>query len=281
MIPRALLLALAITSLPTGVPADEPAAIFGETGPLLRLATGSPGDLGLVQALAEGFASEEPIRLAWYRAGSGASLGLLREGRVDLIMVHAPEAEAAAVEEGWAQGRRLVGGNVYYLVGPAEDPAAVAAAGTVTEALRRVAEARARFVSRGDNSGTHQRELALWAQAGIEPSGDWYRVSGDFMEASLRLAAEIAAYFLTDSSTWAALRSELPGLAILHSGDPGLINRYRILIGSDRPGAGLAWRFADYLVGDGGQAVIGGFGRQRFGMPLYFNAHDLEAQDPR
>lgn len=154
-----------------GSPGPSPAAVYGDAGPVLRLATGSPGELGLVERLAASFSQHTPLKLQWFKAGSGASLRMLREGQVDLVMVHAPAAEAAAVEAGWAAMRTAIGGNVYYLVGPREDPAGVREAADVIDALTRIAGTRARFLSRGDQSGTHRRELALWAEAGIGP--DW------------------------------------------------------------------------------------------------------------
>lgn len=250
-------------------------AVYGTDGPLLRLATGSPGELGLIEHLATEFSREEPVRLAWIKAGSGAALTMLRERQVDLVMVHAPEAERAAIAAGWAAQRTPLGGNAYYLVGPPEDPAAVRNATDVLDALRRIAAAKAPFLSRGDQSGTHRQELALWAAAGVVPDWPAYAESKEFMAASLRRAAAERQYFLTDSSTWVVLRNELSGLELLHSGDPRLDNAYHGLLAPGGESAALAARFLDFLAGPSGQAAIEAFGRDRFGAPLYFGAGGL------
>lgn len=250
-------------------------AVYGESGPVLRLATGSPGELGLIAELATRFSDQEPIRLEWYKAGSGAALELLETGQVDLVMVHAPAAEQAAVAAGWAGQRTPVGGNAYYLVGPGDDPAGIRDAADALDALRRIAATGCRFLSRGDQSGTHRRELALWTEAGVEPSWSGYVESGDFMAASLRRANAEGAYFLTDNSTWAALQAELPRLVRLYSGDPRLVNAYHGLLAPRGPAAPLAERFLDFLAAPSGQAVIREFGRAQFGAPLYLDAAAL------
>jgi tungstate transport system substrate-binding protein len=258
--------------------APQPAAVYGESGPVLRLATGSPGELGLIEHLAAAYSREEPIRLAWYKAGSGAALALLQAGQVDLVMVHAPAAEFSAVAQGWATRRTALGGNAYYLVGPPDDPAAVRSAEDVLDALGRITSTGAPFLSRGDQSGTHRQELALWAAAGISPDWPGYVESRDFMAASLRRAAAEGMYFLTDSSTWVVLRDELSGLEVLHSGDPRLVNAYHGLLAAQGEAAALAGRFMDFLASPAGQAKIESFGADRFGAPLYIGAGSLPAQ---
>jgi tungstate transport system substrate-binding protein len=275
-----LLVALAGLAPGTGVPASAPpgpgpAAVYGDTGPTLRLATGSPGELGLVEALAHAFARQEPIRLAWHKAGSGTALAMLRAGDVDLVMVHAPTAEQAAVVEGWASRRTAIGGNAYYLVGPVDDPAGVRDAEDVLEALRRIARAEAKFVTRGDQSGTHRQELGLWREAGIQPDWTGYLASNDFMAASLRLADREGAYFLTDSSTWVVLQGEIAVLRVLFADDPRLVNTYHALLASDGPALDMAGRFLDFLAAPAGQAVIRDFGLERHGAPLYLDAGRL------
>lgn len=270
-------LALAAGTAAAGHPEPRPTAVYGETGPILRLATGSPGELGLVERLAAEFSRRQPLVLHWYKAGSGAALRMLHAGQVDIVMVHAPAAERDAVEAGWAANRTPIGGNAYYLVGPREDPADVRAAPDVLDALRRIAATRQRFVSRGDQSGTHRRELSLWREAGIEPDWPGYVASRDFMAASLRRANAEGAYFLTDSSTWLALRAELPALALVHRSDPRLVNTYHVLLSPSSHRAAVANAFVDFLAGAAGQSVIADFGRQRYGEPLYLDAARLSA----
>lgn len=262
----------------SGLYAEEanPTAIYGEKGPLLRLATGSPGELGLVAALAGAYPG--PLRLAWYKAGSGAALAMLRAGDVDLVMVHAPAAERAALEDGWAARRTLVGGNRYYLAGPSDDPAGVDGVGRVTEAFRRIAASRSAFVSRADNSGTHRREMQLWRAAGVEPAEPWYRESGLFMSAGLRRANELGAYFMTDSSTWTTLKAEMDRLRVLVDGDPQLVNAYHALIAPRSPAVDLAGDFVRHLAGPAGQAVVSEYGRNSHGESLYMAAATVPDQ---
>ena len=148
--------------------------VYGQGQEKFTLATGSPGELGLLEALAAGFdkAMQGQITLQWIKAGSGESLQLLKDKKVDMIMVHAPKAEQQAVREGWAADRTPIGSNEFYLVGPASDPARIAEAKSALEAYRRIANAKAKFFSRGDNSGTHKKELQIWKEAGIQPGGD-------------------------------------------------------------------------------------------------------------
>jgi tungstate transport system substrate-binding protein len=248
--------------------------VYGSGGRSFRLATGSPGELGLLKILGEAFAREAGASLCWVLAGSGESLQLLRQKKVDVILVHAPEAEQKAVQEGWASRRTLIGFNEFFLVGPPEDPAQVAGALSAAEAFRRIASRRARFFSRGDDSGTHRKELAIWRMAGIQPEGVWYRQTLTSMGASLKESHDAQGYFLTDSSTWVMEKGRLPRLKILFQGDPFLINAYHGLNQPPgaTPAADLGARFLDFLASDQGQRLIGDFGRDRFGQGIYLDA---------
>lgn len=275
-----ILFLLSATSVHSGE--TQPAAVYGSNGPLLRLATGSPGDLGLIEALALDFSQHTAARVAWYRAGSGQALAMLQAGQVDMVMVHAPDAELQAVQAGWASDRTLVGGNSYYLVGPGDDPAGVDKARDILSAFRNIAATHALFLSRGDNSGTHQRELELWSDADISPTGassrgEWYQTGGGFMLEGLRKAHAMGAYYLTDSSTWAQYASELPDLRVLLKNDPELINQYHALIRTgDEPALRLARQFIAYLSSPEGQQLITEFGRSQYGQPLYLPARAVQ-----
>jgi len=194
-----------IAAAPVGhvLAADEGGATYGRGKNVFALATGSPGELGLLQLLAEDFARRADAQVIWVKAGTGASLKLLQEKKVDMVMVHAPAQVEKAIKDGWATGKTLIGSNEFYIVGPKGDPAGIARADSAADAYARiVATPAARFVSRGDNSGTHQKEMQIWQKAGIEPVGDRYIVTKDFMTASLKRANAEGAYFMTDSSTW-------------------------------------------------------------------------------
>lgn len=250
------------------------AGVYGNGPEKFSLATGSPGELGLLKVLAETFGPKEKTTLCWVKAGSGASLKLLKEKKVDMIMVHAPAAEKKAVEEGWATKRTLIGSNEFYIVGPLNDPAKIAGAKTVAEAYSRIAGAKSKFLSRGDNSGTHKKELAAWKKAGITPAGDWYIVTKTFMTATLKRANNEKGYFMTDSSTWAAEKNNVPNLKILFRGDKFLINTYHALcqpVGAT-PGAKLAARFIDFVASRDGQEIIRSYGKDKFGEGLYNDA---------
>lgn len=252
-----------------------PSCLTAET---LRLATGSPYELGLVDALFAEFQKKVPCDLKVTKAGSGESLQLLKTGAVDVIMVHAPAEEAKAVEEGWALNRTYIGGNDFVILGPADDPAGIRACKNVVCAYKKIAEKEAPFITRGDNSGTHKKELSIWEKAGIKPEGSWYRTSKDFMMASLQKAASENCYFMLDRSTYIVASRENPALnlALLLEGDPVLINRYHALIINPKlfPNANYeqAKRFAEFLKSQHGQEIIGTFGKETFGTSLYFSA---------
>jgi tungstate transport system substrate-binding protein len=248
--------------------------VYGSGNRGFLVATGSPGELGLLKALGEAFAGESGASLCWVKAGSGKSFELLKQKKVDVILVHAPEEEKKAVQETWAVSRTLLGYNEFYLVGPLGDPAEIAGVASAAEAFRRIASRKARFFSRGDHSGTHRKELAVWGQAGLQPAGEWYRVTRDFMGASLKRANDEQGYFLVDSSTLVMAQSGLPQLKVLFQGDPALINTYHGLSqpSGATPGAELGIRFLDFLASDRGQRLIGDFGKDRYGRGLYRNA---------
>lgn len=264
------LLAAASASLAAG----GCAAVYGDGPNKYSLATGSPGELGLLEVLAAAFNPGAKASLCWVKAGSGASLKLLKDKKVDMIMVHAPAAEKKAVTEGWATKRTLIGSNEFYIVGPAADPAKIAGAKSAAEAYSLIAAAKAKFISRGDNSGTHKKEMAVWEKAGIKPAGEWYIVTKDFMMASLKKANQEGAYFMTDSSTWVEGKSGLDRLKILFRGDPFLINTYHALCqpAGATPGAELGARFIDFVASESGQKLIREFGAQKFGEAQYNDA---------
>ncbi len=247
---------------------------YGEGRAVFRLATGSPGELGLLKTWGEAYCRANDCRLDWIKAGTGASMKLLQTRQVDVAMVHAPEQEKAALRDGWATESTLIGSNEFFIVGPAADPAGLAQAADALDAYRRVAQAKAKWVSRGDNSGTHQKETALWQAAGVKPEGSWYIVTNDFMTASLQRAEKEGAYFMTDSSTWVAEQRKLPGLKILMRGDRRLVNTYHALLAPAGATAGrdAAAGFVRFVASVQGQQILRDFGRAEHGAPLYDDA---------
>ncbi|MFP5222684.1 MAG: substrate-binding domain-containing protein [Acidobacteriota bacterium] len=247
---------------------------YGSGPKVFTLATGSPGELGLLKVLGETFAKSNGATLKWLKAGTGESLDLLKARHVDMVMVHAPAKVDQAVKDGWAIKKTLIGSNEFFIVGPAADPAKVAAAKTAVQAYQDIAKAKAPILSRGDNSGTHQKEMAIWKAAGIEPSGPWYIVTREFMTATLKRAQDESGYFMTDSSTWVAEKKNLPGLTILFQGDKMLVNTYHALAqpAGATPGAETAAAFIDFVASEKGQDIIRGFGKAEYGEALYNDA---------
>jgi tungstate transport system substrate-binding protein len=252
----------------------EPAAVYGSGSRQLVVATGSPGELGLLKILSEEFSRANDVKVLWREAGSGESLRILHDKQADVAMVHAASAERKAVDEGWATRRTLVGSNEFFIVGPADDPAQVRTAKSVVEAYQRIARSRAKFLSRADGSGTHNKEMAIWQNAGIVPEGDWYIRTHDFMMATLRRANAENGYFMTDSSTWVVGRNRTPNLRLLFQGDPFLVNVYNALCQPEgaTPGAALAAKLVDFLASEKGQKIIRDYGKDQYGDALYRDA---------
>ncbi len=265
---------LFIVVCPALAASDNCTAVYGTGANTFRLATGSPGELGLLKVLANAYNKSHKTSLCWKKAGSGASLLLLKKKKVDMIMVHAPAAEKKAVKEGWAVKRTLIGSNEFYIVGPKSDPAGIAGSETATEAFSRIASAESLLFSRGDNSGTHKKELAVWKKAGICPSGYWYIKTNSFMMATLKRANSEEGYFMTDSSTWVAGKKDLNNLKLLLRGDPMLINTYHALCQPEGATSGQAFseEFIDFLASDEGQNIIRNYGIDLYGGPLYNDA---------
>jgi tungstate transport system substrate-binding protein len=249
-------------------------ASYGPGPQIFTLATGSPGELGLLALLGQAYCAKNNCRLDWIKAGSGQSLDMLKAGETDMIMVHAPAAEKKAVAEGWAGCSTLIGSNEFFIVGPAADPAGIAKATSAADAYRKIAQAQAKFFSRGDNSGTHKKELDTWKDADITPAGDWYVVTKAFMTATLKRANDEGGYFMTDSSTWAAEKKNTPKLQILFAGDKKLVNTYHALCRQTegKPASALAAGFIGFVASPEGQDIIRAFGKDAHGEALYNDA---------
>ncbi|MGC8837929.1 MAG: substrate-binding domain-containing protein [Anaerolineae bacterium] len=235
--------------------------------------TTSTQDSGLLDVLVPAFEARTGYRVKVIAVGTGAALAMGARGDADVLLVHAPAAEMELVRSGDAVDRRLVMHNDFVLVGPVDDPAGVQGASSAADALRRIAQAQALFVSRGDGSGTHKMELALWEEAGVTPKGAWYQETGQGMGATLKIASEKGAYTLTDRATYLTMRGSL-GLALLLEGDARLRNVYHVMVVNPEKhptvNAAGATAFADYLTSPEAQKAIGEFGKDRFGQPLFF-----------
>jgi len=197
--------------------------------PPIRLATTtSTENSGLLKLLLPPFEQRSGYPVQVIAVGTGKALRLGREGDVDVMLVHARETELEMVESGFAVDRHEVMYNDFVIVGPPGDPAGVGGLSDAPAALEKIAGSQTVFVSRGDESGTHKKERALWKAAGLEPGGKWYREAGQGMGKVLQIAGELDAYTLTDRGTWLAYRHKSP-LRILVEGDARLFNPYGIM----------------------------------------------------
>jgi tungstate transport system substrate-binding protein len=191
-----------------------------------------------------------------------------------VLFVHAPTQEQAFMGAGWGVDRRLVAHNYFWIVGPASDPAAISGMTSAVDAFKKIAASGATFVSRGDNSGTNTKELALWKTAGITPKGSWYIESGQGMGATLQIASEKAAYTMTDTATFLSNQANLALKALVKS-DSSLINIYSVIAVNPakwpKVNVAGAKAFEDYVTGTAGQQIIATFGIDTFGIAL-FNA---------
>ena len=208
-----------------------PAAADGNntTNPLIRLATTtSTENSGLLNHLLPVFQSATGYRVHVIAVGTGQALRMGQDGDVDVVLVHAPQAEAGFVDAGYGDHRHAVMYNDFVVVGPGNDPANIKTADNITAAMGKIATMQSLFISRGDDSGTHKKEKLLWKTAGIKPDNGWHREAGQGMGKVLQIAAELDAYTLTDRGTWLAYRDKST-LTILFEGDEALHNPYGII----------------------------------------------------
>jgi len=245
-----------------------------EEKPFITLATTtSARNSGLLEVLLPKFTEETGIEVRVVAVGTGRAVQLARDGDADGLLVHHKGLEEQFVADGFGIERLPVMYNEFIIVGPKADPAGAAKAGGGVEALKKIAEAKSPFVSRGDKSGTHLRELATWKQAGIDPapaSGTWYREAGSGMGATLNTAVGMQAYCLTDSGTWLNYKERGPLVVLVHN-DPKLFNPYTFIVVSPEKHPhvkkDLTQKFADWLTGPDGQKAIADYrigGEQAF-----------------
>jgi tungstate transport system substrate-binding protein len=245
---------------------------------ILLATTTSTRDAGLLDSLLPEFERRTGYRVKVIAVGSGQALVLGRRGDADVVLAHAPDAERVLADSGYLLNRRLVMHNDYLFVGPATDPAGLRGLNDARAAIRRLGAGRGVFVSRGDQSGTHQLERRLWRDAGLEPplpgggGTPWYLESGQGMAATLQMADEKLAYTITDRATYLAWRDRLQLLPLVE-GDPLLYNVYHVMEVSPhnapRVNVAGARALADWLVAPETQRRIGEFGRSRFGQSLF------------
>ncbi len=250
---------------------------------LILATTTSTQDSGLLDVLIPTFQEQTGYIVQTVAVGTGAALKMAEEGNADVLLVHAPASEKALMEAGWGKDRFLVMHNDFVIVGPAADPAGIKALATTTEAFQAIADAGANFITRGDDSGTHKMELSLWGTTTADPAGQaWYVDSGQGMGATLTIASEKQAYTLTDRATYLANKDSLE-LEILFEGDAALLNVYHVITVNPekwkKANYDGAMAFAEFMISDETQAVIGEFGVEEFGQPLFFPDADKTDAD--
>src|SRR6266542_391184 len=253
-------------------PAEPPE---GPAKTVILATTTSTQDSGLLDVLVPAFEKESGYVVKTISVGSGQALAMGRRGEADVLLVHAPEDEERFVAEGHGVERKLVMHNDFVVVGPPADPAHVRGAPSTKEALRRIADASALFLSRGDSSGTHAKEKGLWKAAAVDPEGRrWYQQTGLGMGETLNVASEKGGYTLADRGTFLARDKNRPlGLYILVEGEPLLLNIYHVIQVNPakwpRVNAAGAKAFTDFMVSKKTQEIVGRFGVDKVGSPRF------------
>ncbi len=268
-----ILAACAASPSPVAEP-TAPSAAQGKAATQFILATTtSTEDSGLLAFILPDFESKYGVTAEVVAVGTGQALSLGESGDADVLLVHARAREDAFMEAGHGSRREDVMYNDFVILGPPQDPAGIRGQGDAARALQMIAESESPFVSRGDDSGTHTKEKALWAAAGLEPAGDWYISAGQGMGAVLTMANEELAYTLSDRATYLNRTLEGTDLEILVEGDPILFNPYGVMAVNPEKGdhikADLANQFIDWIISVPTQEMIGQFGVEEFGSSLF------------
>jgi tungstate transport system substrate-binding protein len=249
-----------------------PFRVEAQRAPVILSTTTSTQDSGLLDVIVPLFEKKTGYTVKTIAVGTGQALALAARGEADVVLAHAPSLEKKYVSEGKLLNRRLVMYNDFVIIGPPDDPAKIQGLKKAAEAMKAIASSRSKFVSRGDNSGTHNLEKALWKLTGIVPSESWYIESGQGMGATLGIADDRSAYTITDRGTYLALQKRVR-LPILLEGDRPLLNIYSVLevnpANGPRVNTAGGKAFADFLVAPETQDVIKSFGVEKYGQPLF------------
>ena len=234
--------------------------------------TTSTQDSGLLDVLLPDFERESGIKVKVIAVGSGQALELGRRGDADVLLTHSPQAEKKFMDEGFGAIRQAVMHNDFVIVGPAEMRLKLEHARTAADAFKIIAEAESPFISRSDESGTHQKEISLWKTAHVEPDGTWYIRAGTGMAQALRMAHEKKACVLSDRATYLTLKNEID-LTILFEGDEQLLNRYSVITVNPEKHSQIkqveANRFVEFLMSPNTKKTIGSFGVEIYGQALF------------
>ncbi|MBT6061506.1 MAG: solute-binding protein [Anaerolineae bacterium] len=271
-----------ITLLPLLILALITACAQPAPAPLILATTTSTQDSGLLDLLVPIFEEQSGYTVQTIAVGTGAALKMAEEGNADVLLVHAPSAEKELMDAGFGRDRLLVMHNDFVFVGPSNDPASIRSLTSAGEEVVNISSSQTGFVSRGDGSGTHKKERAIWSSVGISPAWDGYIESGQGMGATLIIASEKQAYTMTDRATYLANQDNLD-LEIMVEGDEVLLNVYHVITVNPDNWENINYKgalaFAEFMTSDETQALIKEFGIEEYGQPLFFSdAHKTDAE---
>ncbi|MDI6601815.1 MAG: substrate-binding domain-containing protein [Thermoanaerobacteraceae bacterium] len=251
-----------------------------ENPELILSTTTSTQDSGLLDVLIPMFEKQTGYKVKIIAVGTGQALKMGENGDADVMLVHAPASEMEVVNKGAAMNRQLVMHNDFIIVGPESDPAGIKGL-NAGEAFKKIADTKSIFISRGDDSGTNKKEQDIWKAISISPAGEWYQEVGQGMGATLDITSEKQGYTLTDRATYLAKEDTL-SLTILSEGSPELLNIYHVMqvnpdyIAKSSPDKAKminvegSKAFVDFMINPETQKVIGEFGKDKYGEPLFF-----------
>jgi tungstate transport system substrate-binding protein len=264
----AMLVAAAVPMAGCGSDSGSSTSTTSASGQLILATTTSTRDTGLLDTLVPAFEKAGSCSVKTVAVGSGQALDLGARGQAEVLLVHSPDAEQTFMKQGHGSTRLAVMHNDFVLVGPPSDRAKAASAGGIERAMQAIAKTKSPFASRADDSGTNAKELKLWQQAGITPSGSWYIKTGQGMGPTLVIANQKDAYTLSDRGTFLATKNL--DSKILVQGDPQLQNPYHVIV-VKHPGTnvGCAKAFSKWITSAPTQQLIGQFGKRQFGQALF------------
>ncbi|MDR7318431.1 substrate-binding domain-containing protein [Brevibacillus nitrificans] len=254
------------SSTPAQSPAAAPAPETKEAKEITLATTTSTQDSGLLDYLLPIFEQQSGIKVKVVAVGTGQAIKLGEDGNADVLLVHARKSEDEFVAKGFGVNAFDVMYNQFYIVGPADDPAGVKQAKTAKEAFGKIAEKKATFISRGDDSGTDKKEKGIWTEAKIKPEDSWYLSSGQGMGETLQMTDEKKAYTLTDEATFLSRKLNL---AVVMQGDKSLLNPYGIIQVKSSTKQEEGMKLIEFFTGAEGQKLIGEFGQKDYGKGLF------------
>ncbi|HWR41701.1 substrate-binding domain-containing protein [Sporomusa sp.] len=269
-----LIMLLALTACGTGQPATQK----GDSGykQILLSSTIGPIDAGIVDALETEFQKKTGIVVRHVGAGTGATLKMAEGGQFDVVLVHAKALEEKFVADGFGLKRYDVMYNDFVLVGSADDPAKVKGEKSISTALKKIMDTKSLFISRGDKSGTHIKEMELWKLAGLQPKGEWYRVYEKGAEGNsktLKYVDEQNGYTIMDRATYITMKKEIK-IQVLVEKDDSMLNFISVIPVNHNKFPSVknaeAMKFVEWLTSEEGQKVIRDFGKDKYGEPLFF-----------